>query len=109
MSRRGDFVTVATPGDYGKPCPALVVQNDLFDALPSVVVLPLTSMLRSDADQIRIDVASSDENGLREKSQIAIDKITVVPAAKVGKTIGRAEDALMLRVTRAMALFLGIA
>ena len=109
MSRRGDFVTVATPGDYGKPRPALVVQNDLFEALPSVVVLPLTSMLRDDADQIRIDVAPSDENGLREKSQIAIDKITVVPVAKVGKTIGRAEDALMLRVTRAMALFLGIA
>lgn len=107
--QRGQFVTVAAPGDYGKPRPALVVQSDLFDALPSVVILPLTSMLRDDADQIRIDVAPSDENGLRERSQIAIDKITVVPASKVGKTIGRADDALMLRVTRAMALFLGIA
>ena len=109
MSRRGDFVTVATPGDYGKPRPALIVQNDLFDALPSVVLLPLTSTLRDDADQIRIDVAPSVENGLREKSQIAIDKMTVVPASKIGHTIGRADDALMLRVTRAMALFLGIA
>lgn len=107
--RRGDFVTVATQGDYGKPRPALVVQNDLFDALPSVVILPLTSLLRDDADQIRIDVAPSDENGLREKSQIAVDKVTVIPVVKVGKTIGRADDALMLRVTRAMALFLGIA
>lgn len=107
--RRGDFVTVATQGDYGKPRPALVVQNDLFDALPSVVILPLTSLLRDDADQIRIDVAPSDENGLREKSQIAVDKVTVIPVGKVGKTIGRADDALMLRVTRAMALFLGIA
>jgi len=109
VTRRGDFVTVATPGDYGKPRPALVVQNNLFDALPSVVILPLTSLLRGDADQIRIDVAPSKENGLREKSQVAVDKITVVPAAKVGKTIGRADDALMLRVTRAIALFLGIA
>ena len=107
--RRGDFVTVATQSDYGKPRPALVVQNDLFDALPSVVILPLTSLLRDDADQIRIDVAPSDENGLREKSQIAVDKVTVIPVAKVGKTIGRADDALMLRVTRAMALFLGVA
>jgi mRNA interferase MazF len=107
--RRGDFVTVATQGDYGKPRPALVVQNDLFDALPSVVILPLTSLLRDDADQIRIDVAPSGENGLREKSQIAVDKVTVIPVAKVGKTIGRADDALMLRVTRAMALFLGVA
>ena len=107
--QRGQFVTVATPGDYGKPRPALVVQSDLFDALPSVVILPLTSTLRDDADQLRIDVAPSAENGLREKSQIAIDKITVVPASKIGKAIGRADDALMLRVTRAMALFLGIA
>lgn len=109
MSRRGDFVTVATPGDYGKPRPALIVQNDLFDALPSVVLLPLTTTVRDDADQIRIEVAPTEENGLREKSQIAVDKITVVPASKVGQTIGRADDALMLRVTRAMALFLGIA
>ena len=107
--RRGRFVTVAAPGDYGKPRPALVVQSDLFDALPSVVICPLTTTLREDADQIRIDVAPSAHNGLREKSQIAIDKITVVPASKIGKTIGEADDALMLRVNRALALFLGMA
>jgi mRNA interferase MazF len=45
---------------------------------------------------------------LREVSQIAIDKITVVPAAKIGDVIGEASDALMLRVNRALALFLGI-
>ncbi|HEV3194207.1 MAG TPA: type II toxin-antitoxin system PemK/MazF family toxin [Polyangiaceae bacterium] len=27
----GDLVIVATPGDYGKPRPALVVQSDLFN------------------------------------------------------------------------------
>ena len=79
--RRGDFVTVATQGDYGKPRPALVVQNDLFDALPSAVILPLTSLLRDDADQIRIDGAPSDENVLREKSQVAGDKVTAIPGS----------------------------
>ena len=107
--QRGLFVTVAASGDYGKPRPALVVQSDLFDALTSVVICPLTTTLRDDADQIRIDVAPSTDNGLREKSQIAIDKITVVPATKVGGAIGRADDALMLRVNRALALFLGMA
>ena len=34
--QRGQFVTVATSGDYGKPRPALVVQSDLFAELPSV-------------------------------------------------------------------------
>jgi mRNA interferase MazF len=106
--RRGQFVTVAAPGDYGKLRPALVVQSDLFDELPSVVICPLTTTLRDDADQFRLDVAPSPRNGLREPSQIAIDKITVMPAAKIGAAIGNADDALLLRVNRALALFLSI-
>ena len=106
--RRGQFVVVATSGDYGKPRPALVVQSDLFGELPSVVICPLTGTLRFDADQFRLEVEPSRENGLREVSQIAIDKITVVPAVKIGDVIGAADDALLLRVNRALALFLGI-
>jgi mRNA interferase MazF len=45
---------------------------------------------------------------LREPSQIAIDKITVVPLAKIGTTIGAADDALLLKVGRALAVFLSI-
>ncbi|MGD0563684.1 MAG: type II toxin-antitoxin system PemK/MazF family toxin [Roseiarcus sp.] len=106
--QRGQFVTVATAGDYGKPRPALVVQSDLFAELPSVVICPLTTTIRTDADQFRLDVEPSPRNGLRELSQIAIDKITVVPSAKIGAVIGAADDALLLRVNRALALFLSI-
>jgi len=108
MMRRGRFVTVATSGDYGKPRPALVVQSDLFAELPSLVICPLTTTLRADADLFRIDVAPSPQNGLRQLSQIAIDKITSVPAAKIGAVIGAADEALLLRVNRALALFLGV-
>lgn len=106
--RRGQFVVVATSGDYGKPRPALVVQSDLFSELPSVVICPLTTTLRDDADLFRLEVEPSERNGLRQISQIAIDKITVVPAGKVGETIGESDDALLLRVNRALALFLGV-
>ncbi|HKI16078.1 MAG TPA: type II toxin-antitoxin system PemK/MazF family toxin [Roseiarcus sp.] len=106
--RRGQIVTVAAPGDYSKPRPALVLQSDLFDELPSVVICPLTTTLRDDADQFRLAVGPSARNGLRQPSQIAIDKITVVPAAKIGAAIGSADDALLLRVNRALALFLSI-
>jgi len=108
MSQRGDFVTVAIAGDFGKPRPALVVQSDLFSELPSVVVCPLTTHLRTDADQFRLHVTPSTTNGLREPSQITIDKITVIPTTKLGPTIGHAGDTLMLRVNRALALFLGV-
>ena len=108
LIRRGQFVTVATAGDYGKPKPALVVQSNLFSELPSVVICPLTSTLRNDADQFRLDVAADDLNGLRQPSQIAIDKITVVPMSKVGAVIGVADPALLGRATQALAVFLGI-
>lgn len=104
--QRCQFVTVATPGDYGKPRPALVVQSDLFAELPSVVICPLTTTLRTDANLFRLDVEPSPGNGLRQSSQIAIDKITVIPVGKIGDVIGQADDALLLRVNRALALFL---
>jgi mRNA interferase MazF len=107
--RRGQFVVVAMVGEYGNPRPALVVQSDLFAELPSVVVCPLTTTLREDVDLIRVTVQPSERNGLRATSHIAIDKITVVKLARIGGVIGEADDALLLQVNRALALFLGIA
>ncbi len=106
--RRGQFVVVATSGDYGKPRPALILQSDLFSDLPSYLICPLTSTLRDQADQIRLTVLPSEKNGLRAPSQIAIDKMTAVPVARIGGVIGEADDALMLQVNRALALFLSI-
>jgi mRNA interferase MazF len=106
--RRGQFVVVATTGDHGKPRPALIVQSDLFAELPSAFICPLTSMLRDDADQFRLQVDPSKHNGLRDVSQIAIDKITAVPAARIGPVIGEADEALLKRVSRALALFLAL-
>ncbi len=108
--KRGDFVVVVVPGDYGKPRPALVVCSDLFSGLPSVTICPLTTTLREDVSLLRITVEPDPPvNGLRERSQIAIDKITTVPLNKIGSVMGRADDALMVTVTRSLALYLGIA
>jgi mRNA interferase MazF len=108
LIRRGQFVVVAVPGASGKPRPALIIQSDLFAELPSAVVCPLTTMIRNDADQFRLTVRPSPANGLREPSQLAIDKITVVPRDRIGGVIGEADDALLLQVNRALALFLSI-
>ena len=105
---RGRFIIVAMPGDCGKPRPALIVQNDFYAALPSVVVCPLTSTLRGDAEQFRILVKPTPQNGLREVSQIAVDKIGTMPRSKIGQIIGSADDELMCRVNRMLAVFLGI-
>jgi len=106
--KRGDLVTVALQGAYGKPRPALVIQSDLFDTHPSITVLPVTSELR-DAPLFRIRVEPSAGNGLRQASDVIVDKPQSVPRDKIGEPIGCLADETMLRVNRALALFLGFA
>jgi len=106
--KRGSLVTVALPGDYGKPRPAVVIQSDVFLENASVTVLPVTSALRS-APLMRLEVEPSPDNGLEKLSQVMIDKAYTVPREKIGKTIGHLNDETMLAVNRALAVFLGLA
>lgn len=106
--RRGDLLTIALQGDLGKPRPALVIQSDLFDLHPSVTVLPMTSALH-DAPLVRITVQPNQVNGLREPSQVMVDKSSTVLRERLGPVFGRIDDATMLAVNRALAVFLGLA
>ena len=105
--KRGDLVTIAVSGDYGKPRPALVIQSDAFAALPSVTVLRLSSEIVP-AHLARITVDPTPENGLRSASQIMIDKATAIPREKVGRAFGRLDDSTMRAVDRALLAFLGL-
>jgi len=106
--RRGDLVTIALQGDYGKPRPALVIQSDLFDEHPSVTVLPVTSELR-ETPLFRIIVQPNADNGLQKPSQIMVDKVQTIPREKIGNTVGRLDNESLLAVNRALAVFLGFA
>ncbi|WP_184568392.1 type II toxin-antitoxin system PemK/MazF family toxin [Sulfitobacter undariae] len=106
--RRGDLVTIALQGDYGKPRPALVIQADQFADLGSVVVLPITSTL-VDAPLLRPTVEPTPDNGLRKASQIMLDKPMTVKADKIGVAFGHLDDASMVSVNRSLALVLGLA
>ena len=106
--RRGELVTVALQGDHGKPRPALVIQFDQFPDTATVTVLLITSTL-VDAPLIRLTVEPTPENGLRMTSQIMIDKVMTVRRDKLGEAFGQLDDARMLEVNRALALFLGVA
>lgn len=106
--RRGDLISVALARDCGKPRPAIIVQADDFEQLESVMVVPLTSdRLRQEV--FRIHLEPSEQNGLREKSQVMIDKIATLPRAKAGTFIGRVSNDDMALVDRALAAFLGFA
>lgn len=105
--KRGDLVTVAIAGDYGKPRPALVVQSDLIDTTSSVTVLLLTSTL-SDIPLLRHTLDPTEQNGLRMRSQVQVDKVFSVARVKVGPTIGHLDNEEMASISRLLALFLGI-
>ena len=106
--RRGDLVTIALQGDLGKPRPALVIQSDLFDAHPSITILPVTGELR-DAPLFRIPVQPSASNGLSKPSQVMVDKPQSVAREKIGAIFGRLDDETMMAVNRALAIFIGVA
>ena len=106
--RRGDLVTVAVSGDFGKPRPALVIQSDHFDATATVTVLLISSTLVN-APLIRLAVEPGAENGLRKPSQVMIDKAMTVRRDRVSAPFGRLQDDTMVAVNRSLALFLGFA
>lgn len=105
---RGDFVTIAIQGDFGKPRPALVIQADQFDELATVTVLPVTGTLVA-APLLRITVQPGAENGLQKASQVMVDKAMTVKRDKIGQIFGRINADVMVEVERCLAVFLGIA
>ena len=107
--RRGDLITVAIQGDFGKPRPALVIQSDLFNETHPTVMLCLLSSDLRDAPLFRLTIAPTPENGLKLNSQIQIDKVMTVLRETIGPSFGHLDDATMLKVNRALALFMGIA
>lgn len=106
--KRGDLVTIAMQGDFGKPRPALVIQADQFSEHATVTVLPVTSTLVA-APLLRITIRPSDENGLLKKSQVMVDKAMTVKRDKVGPAFGRIDADALVEVERCLAVFLGIA
>ena len=107
--RRGDLVTVAAAGDYGRPRPAVIVQTDAFpESHASVVVCRLTSEL-VDAPDFRVTIEPKPENGLRLRSQVMADKPVTVKRERVGQKIGRLGNQDMARLGIALAFVLGLA
>jgi mRNA interferase MazF len=105
---RGDIWTVAGGVYASKPRPALIIQDDRFDATESVTVLPITST-ELDAPLLRIPIAASSLTGLRQNSQLMVDKLTTVRRGNVHERIGRVSTAQLVEIERALLTVLGLA
>ena len=105
--RRGEVWTVSGSGFAGKPRPAVIVQDDRFDATASVTICVFTTD-ETEAPLFRIPVSPSDGNGLHAASRLMVDKITTVAKERLGERIGRLDDADVVHMNRAILVFLGL-
>ena len=107
--KRGEIWTVSGGAGYaGKPRPAVVLQDDSFDATSSVTICVFTTD-ETDAPLFRLPVAPNERNALRLPCRLMVDKITTVPKTRMGAFIGRLDDEDLLRLNQAMLVFLGLA
>ena len=106
--KRGDVWTVAGGAAYaGKPRPAVIVQDDRFDANDSIIVCPLTSD-PTPAPIFRLPVEPTAENGLQSSCRLMVDKLTAVPRTRLGTRMGSLARDEMKALNRAMFVFLGL-
>lgn len=106
--KRGEVWTVSGAGYAGKPRPAVIVQDDRFDATASVTVCVFATDA-TEAPLFRLPVTPSDRNGLRSVSRLMVDKLTTVSKERLGERIGRLDDEDVVRLNRAILVFLGLA
>ena len=106
--KRGEVWTVSGTGYAGKPRPAVIVEDDRFDATASVTVCVFTTDA-TEAPLFRLPVTPSDRNGLRSVSRLMVDKLTTVSKERLGERIGRLDDEDVVRLNRAILVFLGLA
>ena len=107
--RRGEIWTAAGGADYGgKPRPVVIVQDDRFTAIGSITVCAITSN-PTEAPLLRLAIEPTESNGLEKTSRLMVDKITTISRAKLGRRIGRLGDEDVVRLNRAILIFLGLA
>jgi mRNA interferase MazF len=107
--RRGDVWTVAGGKDHaGKARPVVILQDDSVDGTDSITICAFTTD-GTDAPLFRLPVGPNERNGLRVSSRLMVDKVTTIPKSKIGAHIGRLDDEDVLRLNRAVLVFLGLA
>jgi mRNA interferase MazF len=106
--RRGEIWTVAGKDYAGNAPPVVVLQDERFDATASVTICPFTTD-PTEAPIFRLAVEANASNGLRASCRLMVDKITTVPRAKVGSRLGQLQRDDLLRLNRAVLVFLGLA
>jgi mRNA interferase MazF len=106
--KRGDLVIVSLPGDYGKPRPAVVLQNDKLEGRLESYVIALLTTFDDGTKVLRVPVQPTLENGLREDSRVMVDKLYAIPEHRIHQHIGRLDDLSLRKIDRALFMLLDL-
>src|SRR5690348_7960940 len=103
--KKGDIVVCVINGDYGKPRPAVIVQSDLFNPTHgSITICPITLHI-IDAPLFRLTIQPQRENGLKQLSQIMVDKIITLQREKIRQKIGVISAELHVHLMKAVQIW----
>ncbi len=91
----------------GKPRPVVIVQDDRFDATDSVTFCAFTTD-PTEAPLFRLLIDATSTNGLSEPCSLMVDKITTTRRSNLGRIIGELSREDLIRLDRAVAVFLGL-
>jgi mRNA interferase MazF len=86
----------------------VIVQDDRFDATSSVTICPFSTN-PVEAPLTRLTIESLPATGLDEPSRLMVDKVTTMPRANLRDRLGRLSDEDLVRLERALIVFLGLA
>ncbi len=107
--KRSEIWTVSGGPDYaGKPRPAVILKDDAFEGTASITVCPFMTHV-VDAPLIRLPIGPTKQDGLNVSSHVMVDKITTVAKSKLQSRVGRLSDEDVIRLNRAVLVFLGLA
>ncbi|HEY1658044.1 MAG TPA: type II toxin-antitoxin system PemK/MazF family toxin [Candidatus Sulfotelmatobacter sp.] len=107
--KRGEIWAAGGAKDYaGKPRPVAILQDDRLGKLDSITVCPFTTN-QTDAPLFRLMVEPTVTNGLRFPCCLMVDRIMTLPKSRIGVRVGRLANEDMVRLSRAVLVFLGIA
>lgn len=100
--------TATGTGYAGTPRPVVIIQDDRFDATASITVTLMTTD-RTELPLLRLPIEPTALSGLREPTAVMADKVMTIRRDNLGERIGRLTDEDLVRLNRALVVFLGIA
>lgn len=106
--KRGDLVIVSLPGDYGKPRPAVVLQNDRFEGRLESYIIALLTTFDEGAKLLRIEVEPTAENGSKKTSKVMVDKLYALAEHRIHQPVGRLDSGTMRKIDRALMMMLNL-